>query len=420
MTAPRQVAVVQHCFPHYRLALFRLMSQQEPPAPQYSVYYGQEHRAVGLHTLDPLEGLSPEHRARGRFRTIRNRWMTKYCCWQGEAIRLALGRQFDTLILAGNMYHFSTWIAAALARLRGKRVLFWTHGLQRRNPAWKWWLRTRFYRLANALLLYGQHGRRLCMEAGLHPDALYVCLNSLDLDEQTRVRRGLSRRGCKAVRQRLFADADLPLLIWVGRLQPSKQCDLLIKTAKLLSETGRPVNVLLVGDGPSTPSLKQLTEELDLTGHVQFYGPCWEEKDLGPMIAAADVFVCPGAVGLSCMHSLAYGTPVITHDDWAEQLPEAEAIVPGKTGALYRRGSVEDLSRVIAEWLAAQQPRETIRSECYAMVDNYYNPRHQIRVFNAAVSGIPVEEGPCFPRRPTFLEGGPHSCIEGIANRPCV
>ena len=43
-------------------------------------------------------------------------------------------------------------------------------------------------------------------------------------------------------------------------------------------------------------------------------------------------FVSPGNVGLTAIHSLSYGTPVLTHNNFNNQMPEVESIQPGFNG----------------------------------------------------------------------------------------
>jgi hypothetical protein len=94
----------------------------------------------------------------------------------------------------------------------------------------------------------------------------------------------------------------------------------------------------------------------------------------------------PGAIGLTVMHSLIYGTPIITNDDPDEQGPEWEAIVPGINGQLFRKGDPIDLAGAIRMWVKNDQPDENIRSQCIASI-NKYTPSYQVQVINAAVEG---------------------------------
>src|SRR5262249_57148805 len=112
------------------------------------------------------------------------RWITPDILWQGGAVRIALDPQFDVIIFLGSMWHLSTWVAAVLARLSGKRVLMWTHGVLRREQGLRGYMRRAFYRLAHGLLLYGFRARDLLGADHFQAEQLYVVYNSLDVPAQ--------------------------------------------------------------------------------------------------------------------------------------------------------------------------------------------------------------------------------------------
>lgn len=66
--------------------------------------------------------------------------------------------------------------------------------------------------------------------------------------------------------------------------------------------------------------------------NVWFYGSCYDEQTNAELIYNADMCVAPGNVGLTAIHAMTFGCPVITHSDFKWQMPEFEAIHPGKTG----------------------------------------------------------------------------------------
>ena len=67
------------------------------------------------------------------------------------------------------------------------------------------------------------------------------------------------------------------------------------------------------------------------------YGETFDEAEISKLLNHADLCVSPGNVGLTAMHALAYGVPVATHNDFKNQMPEFEAITPGKTGFSLRK-----------------------------------------------------------------------------------
>ena len=110
---------------------------------------------------------------------------------------------------------------------------------------------------------------------------------------------------------------------------------------------------------------------------------------------SANATVVPSAAGLTVMHSLIYGTPVITHDDPAEQGPEWEAIKPGINGQLFHKGDPIDLARSIKMWTEHNLPDESVRKQCYGSIDQCYCPSFQVQVIDAAVAGQSADQIKC-------------------------
>lgn len=384
-----RVVLLQPFLSHYREPIYNLLCRQEYPNPKYS-FLSDIVSNNGIKTIDFQKSRIAPPSGGLHWQKVSNVWFGKVFLWQSAAIRLALDKDVDCIIFLGTMYHFSTWIGAIIARIRGKRVLMWTHGYLREEKGIKGWIREKFYKLSDGLLLYGNRARQLLCKRGFDPECLYVVYNSLNHEEQCKVRDNCSAEVLKGIRQKLFLHSDLPVLIFVGRLTPQKKLPMLIEAAHILKKKGIELNILFVGDGPERKNLEQLVLSYSMTSNVVFYGACYAEEELGPLFMLSDLCVAPGEIGLTCMHALAYGIPVVTHDNPDLQMPEWEAIQPGITGELFRYGDVHDLARVIADWLELGKSRKQLSVDCRTIIDHCYNPSYQAMVINAAVIGMPA------------------------------
>ncbi len=125
-----------------------------------------------------------------------------------------------------------------------------------------------------------------------------------------------------AARRALGVQADAVLLLFVGRIQPLKAPDVLLRAvARMLGqqpELRNPLQVAIVG-GPSgsgldePESLQRLAVELGLAGQVRFQPPV-PQAQLVEWYRAADVTVVPSyseSFGLVAVESQACGTPVV-------------------------------------------------------------------------------------------------------------
>lgn len=375
----KRVAVAYHFFPHYRAAvLHELLNRQDFECILVS------------DVKDPHDSsIEPWTPPRDKFVVTPCKKLTSNVLWQVGLIRVITATQFDVIIFLGNFTFLSTWVAAMVARLRGTRVLFWTHGWLRDERGIKGLIRSSFYRLAHGLLLYGNRAKQIAVRKGFRSQALYVIYNSLDYKKQKEIRSLISDDRLRTVRSQMFPRSSGPILVCTGRLTKLKQLDLILHAMTLLKRQGHEVSLLLVGDGPEREYLETLSVQHNLAVH--FYGACYEERQLAELIMCANVAVSPGQVGLTAMHALAYGVPVITHGDLDHQMPECEAILPGRTGDTFQRGNVQDLANVLKAWVLRPWPDPRTRLECAAVIEQFYNPDYQATVISRAVFGAPAE-----------------------------
>jgi hypothetical protein len=91
------------------------------------------------------------------------------------------------------------------------------------------------------------------------------------------------------------------------------------------------------------------------------------------------------------MQSLAYGTPVITHDNPYAQSPEFESIVPGVNGDLFKHDDLESLAEVIRRWTLVPKSPEVERN-CHRMIERFYNPAVQTRLIREAIYDVAAND----------------------------
>jgi 1,2-diacylglycerol 3-alpha-glucosyltransferase len=373
-TSPIRVALFKNIIAHYRQALLREL--ENIPALDFHLFADAR---PGDHAI-PVVDLA----AHAKFHATRCRQIFR-ATWQGGAVSEAAFGRFDVYVFMGDASWLSTWVAAFVARARGRRVLFWTHGWTRRDRGLKRLVRLLFYRLATGLLLYGEHAKRIGIDSGFDPRRLHVMFNSLDFDHQQTVRADISTVDVGNLRRQLFGAGNGPVVMATARLTSVKRFDLLIRACALAQATHPDLRLLIVGDGPEKPALERLAAEYAVA--VAFVGSCYDEVTLARYFACATVTVSPGNVGLTCVHSMGYGVPVITHDDPEQQMPEFEAIVPGVTGSLVQKDSVEALAAAIIDWTATPGVSERTRAACLDVIRERYHPRVQARLISEAVLG---------------------------------
>ncbi|WP_158976818.1 glycosyltransferase [Cellulophaga sp. L1A9] len=379
------IAIVYHYAAHYRLGVFQELMQT--PDIEYTLI-SDKGSDNNIKTIDPKNSRLTIKEGGLRWLFVKNKTFIKNkFLYQKGLLSIFRNNDFDGAIFLGNIYYLSTWICVLYLKMRGKKIYFWTHGVTSNEQGLKWKLRKLFYGLGDRVLLYGENAKKVMVANGFKENKLTAIYNSLDYDAQVENRSTISKSLVDKTRRELFSNPDVPIIFFVGRLTHYKKLDMILEAVKSLNENGTHVNVLFIGDGEAKETLKDLTKEYHLENQVNFYGAVYEEKLLCSLVSAADLCVSPGEVGLTAITSLGYGTPVLTHDDFNFQMPEYEAIIPKFNGNLFERGSKEDLVLKIEDWfsLSKNLSRETIRQNCYTIIDEKYNPKHQTELINNCI-----------------------------------
>jgi glycosyltransferase involved in cell wall biosynthesis len=315
----------------------------------------------------------------GRVMITENKFLGRHFYWQ-PGVQDFLRRDYDAFLLLGDTHCLSTWIFCFRAYLLGLRnkVYFWTHGWYGKETRIERLLKKVFFHFAGGgIFLYGNYARGLMINEGFSPQKLYVIHNSLAYNEQIRLRNNLV---LKPIFQNHFNNNDKNL-IFVGRLTKVKHLDLVLDAMRFLREKGKSYNFTLIGGGVMLEALREHTFELGLEDHVWFYGPCYDEIVLSSLIYNADLCVSPGNVGLTAMHVMVFGTPVLTHNDYAWQMPEFEAIKEGATGLFFEKGNAYDLAESIDKWFGTKDyDRDRVRHSCFDEIDSQWTPVFQLNV----------------------------------------
>ena len=137
-------------------------------------------------------------------------------------------------------------------------------------------------------------------------------------------------------------------MLFVSRLEAANRVDLLLEAAAKLRERVPGLTVAVVGKGPELEALRAQAQRLGLGERARFPGAIYDEEQLGGWFAAATVFCYPANIGLSLLHAMGYGVPVVTGDNIAAHNPEIEALRDGVNGLLFRDGDAADLAEKLA------------------------------------------------------------------------
>lgn len=163
-------------------------------------------------------------------------------------------------------------------------------------------------------------------------------------------------------------------ITYVGRLDPTKGVDIVIKSLHTLHRKNSSLKLLIIGDGQKdyVESLHRLALQGEASGQIKFLGHqdksninSYLSHSLLNVVASRWYENLPNVI----LESYAMGTPVIASDTGS--LPET--VIAGESGELFKVGDHEDLARKIIELLKDRSKLDRMSDFCKKLVSKKYS-----------------------------------------------
>jgi glycosyltransferase involved in cell wall biosynthesis len=273
-------------------------------------------------------------------------------------------------------YQYTPFFYGAAARLLWRRpaLLFAEHG--RTHPDYP--RRKRMF--ANRLLLerrdrvvsVGEAVRQaLVHNEGIAPGRVAVIYNGIDLAAHA---NGVCER--LAAREEIGVGPADFVALQVARLDPVKDHATALRALEAVIRQRPDARLVLVGDGPELPHIREIIRQYALTAHVHLLG---QRGDVARLLPAADVCLLTSigeGIPLTLIEAMAAGLPVVT-----TEVGGAREVVGDETGLLAPAGDhvrlAEHLLQLAADPALRRQLGQRGRARAAArfseeqMVDNY-------------------------------------------------
>ena len=348
-------------------------------------FYSSRYGFSGIKTIDINESKFVNENGKLNWSFLKNIFINNILIYQIGIISKCLETNYDAYILYGEMHNISNWIAALICKIRNKPLFFFGHGIYGNEKYLKKTIRLLYYKIADYHLVYGNRSRNLMIESGFSPKKIFTVYNSLDFNVHKKQYDERNQDDLEKLKTKLFpGHSDLPVVIFIGRLTKEKKISYLLEAIRLSKKKGNIYNCLIVGAGSELDNLRHLSNSMEISDSVCFYGPSYDENINAKLIMLAECCVSPGNVGLTAIHSLSLGTPVITHKNMSNQGPEAEAVIQDETGLFFEEDNANSLSDVVDNMILNKK-KLSMGTNCIEQVKKYWNPGNQAAIFDKAV-----------------------------------
>ncbi|HSA83530.1 MAG TPA: glycosyltransferase [Patescibacteria group bacterium] len=157
--------------------------------------------------------------------------------------------------------------------------------------------------------------------------------------------------------------AKVPTFVYLGRLQPYKNVDVLIKAFNKIAQDFRSAKLLIAGSGESASDIKKLVQRFNLEKRVTFLGKVTEEEKI-KLLGYAWAAVQPSQVegwGITVIEANACGTPVIASNVNGLR----DSIVADKTGILVGLKNTDQFADAMLSVITNAALRDNLSNEAH-------------------------------------------------------
>jgi glycosyltransferase involved in cell wall biosynthesis len=319
------------------------------------------------------------------------------------AVVEVLARERPDALLVHGYSHITTLIAIFTARMLGIPLLMRgdANPLDSRysNPdtpknRLRWKFRKTVFQQMSGFLAIGSQNRDFYLAHGAPPQNIFMTPFTVDHEYCRSRSLPVEQRRSFLVSEGL--DADLPVILFAGKMSIQKRAMDLVKAYRRLHENNVACQLALVGDGVQRKQLEEYVHEHSLP-HVAFLG-FRNQSELPAWYSVADVFVLPSedeAWGLSVNEAMSVGVPSVVSSDVGAAY---DLIEEGKTGYVFPTANINALYHAV-DMVLADASSENCMSKLAAEKMDSWSNEQMVQGVRSALEWIAVTDSKSSPQR---------------------
>ncbi len=230
-------------------------------------------------------------------------------------------------------------LGAAAAKLAGARVIVATRRMD--DPIKMIWPNTSAYgKWTTAIVAISTAVRDVLVNCGVDAAKIHTIPSGTDIDRFKDTTPDLQFRSGFA------GDPAWPVVTTAASLIERKGIRFLLEAAHLLQKSGRPVRVVIAGDGEQRQELQNMAQKLSI--ECTFLG---QFSDMPKLLASSDIFVLPSlseGLGVAVLEAMAAGKPIVASAVGGLK----ESVVDGQTGFLIPPTNAQALADALKKLLS--------------------------------------------------------------------
>jgi len=227
--------------------------------------------------------------------------------------------------------HIHNYVLIIFRLIGVKHFAYWGHGQNRQgNPnSWREKIKKKLSTQCDWWFAYTQGVANYVTTLGYPSSKITVLNNSIDTSEFKQLLSTLTVEKIAWFKQQLAIDDSARIGLFCGSLYDDKKLEFLLNSALIIHQKNPHFVLLLVGNGKDRTVVEAYAKHYSF---IKYLGPLFgEQKSLA--FKSAELFLCPGLVGLAILDAFTAALPLFT-SDIPNHSPEIEYLQHGVNGVM--------------------------------------------------------------------------------------
>lgn len=328
LSSAKKLIVIQEVFPVYREKLFDEINSRV----EFQLLVSSD-KLGDINVSSKKEYIKCVGEIRGLF--------NKKVYWQHGILNYKFNKN-DVVVLPASPRNLAVILLLFKLKLKGIKTVLWGHYESATGTKLGYILRMLLIRFSSAVLFYTdlEVERYKKTKWGRNDFRQIIGLNNgSDYEEIKKF----------VIPYKLNYSDRVGNILFIGRLTEKTKLSYLLKAVHLIGHKQK-ITIHVIGNGVLKEKI--IEEALNLGVNLVWHGTLTAEKEISKIANICSLFVYPGSVGLSLIHSMSYGLPCLVHNNRANQNPEIDALLDKTENIFFEENNILDLSNKISYLLS--------------------------------------------------------------------
>lgn len=227
-------------------------------------------------------------------------------------LKLLMTSKPNIVICETSLLYLTFWTLLICKYIFRYKIIGWTHGIDNkefftRQIFAKRVIRKIIYKYLDAIILYDENRKKIIEQEVSNPEKVFYAKNTLDNNNWIETKIKYDRYGLNNIKNDLKIRNQLNVC-YVGSMIKGKRLDIIIDIFNHLSGE-YDIGLHLFGEGDDITNYKDI---LNKNKNIYYYGFQSNTELLLKTLYICEIILNPGPVGLSVVQGFSLGTPIIT------------------------------------------------------------------------------------------------------------